>query len=215
MPEINKYISKASECNLTQFMSCAFDNDFTVLIISGKPSPKQLAEAFENIITEYYDISGIDKDMEEIEILRRLKYLELRNQAVSAAIFAQRQAVLSPEIGEPFTEYFSIFSNNGYAPKWTGDKQAFLKQLDSFERSEASYHKEYEEVKKELEDYYKSEAAKNKPMNSRKNFIRMVNNIERLGNRIDFNNISLERFAVMVSDYRELMDKKAFENSKN
>lgn len=213
MPVVNKFICKASECNLNQFISCNFDNDLSVLIISGKPSPKQLEQAWDNIFTEYIDISGLYKEMEELTLMRSIQFLKARNTSISVTIQSQLQAL--EIIGQPLTEYFQVFESNDYHVSWNGDKKDFIAQMEQIKTEQISYETELEDLETELDNFFKEqeEKIKKRPTGSRKQFLRMINNLEKLGNRIDTDKLSVERFAVMISDYREISETQ--ETSKN
>lgn len=209
-----KWIQRASECVLDKFMRCNFDNDLSVLIISGKPAPEDLLAAWDNILTEYIDLSGQYKDMEEMELMRRMKYLECRNEAVEKTVTGQIAAV--EHLGEPMVEYLDVLEQNGYPLTWTGDKQEFLDRLNGIRTAEASYKEEYNDTCAELEQYYKARQDEDKNLlNNRRKFLSMVNSIERFWSKIDMFTLSVERFAIMVSDYREMIGRKAIESSKN
>lgn len=210
----SKYISRAGECNIRRFMSCNFDNDLSALIISGEPTIEELLKAWDSIITTYIDLSGQFKEMEEIEILRRKEFLYNRNQAVEMTIYAQRMSV--DTLGEPFVKDFDVLIQNGYRPKWEKDIPKFLKQLKQFESAEASFHMEYKNVCEEIDKLKDANKDKKKAKASnRVNFLRMVNSLERFGNRIDFETTDVERLAIMISDYKELCSQAENESNKN
>lgn len=186
-------------------MTCLYDGDLTVLIIEGEPTHEDLIKAIQSIADEFYDLSGLDRDLEELETLRRLKYLEARNNVVTACLYAQRSAVIS--IGEPFIEDLDLFSNNGYLIFWTGDKEKFLKDLDNIEAQEQSYRSEYLEIKHDMENQ-----PIKKPTSTRKNMLSMINQLEKLGNKIDIRSTTVERLAIMISDERELYNQKHSNN---
>lgn len=201
---VMKIISKAKNCSMFKFLECV-DGDLSVLVIEGKPEAQLVKEAFENILTEFYDLSGIDRDIEEIELIRRVKYLEYRNRVVASCVIAQRQAVTF--LGNPFEEDFDLLSNNGYAVYWNGNIEDFIYQLECIESAEASYIGEYEQSRIALEQYYKNN-DKAVSTNSRTDVLRLINSVEKVFGRIDIKTFSVERFAVMLSDLKALNDMK-------
>lgn len=210
-----KIISRAADCNVGKFMQCQYDQEYSVLIVSGEPTPEQLFEAWDKIITEFIDASGQFKEMEEMELLRRKEYLENRNMAIEMTIMAQRVSV--DKLGMPMIDDFEVLEMNGYRPRWNGDKNKFLLQLDGFAASEASFNSEYISVCKEIEDYYKELEKSNgkKLILSRIKFLQMVNTLEKFGYRVDFETTSSERFAIMISDYKEFCAQSEFKKLEN
>lgn len=204
-----KLRSKASECNINQYIACAFEHDLTVLIISGEPTPQQLFKAFENILTEYYDLSGLSLDVEENELLRRIKYLECRKKQIDTAIYLQEQAL--SHFKHPVAEFFDLFHCNNYNPVWNNDIKDFRKQLQCIQAEENTYFSETEDLQKEI-DHLRSKPEIKQAV-SEKNFYGMIDSIEAVFKiKIDFEQYNMKRFAYLVARYIETVERN---NSKN
>lgn len=197
-----KLICKAQDCTVELFMTCVFDKKLGGLIVEGSPDPEDLVTAIQSIIDEFYDLSGLDQDLEELETVRRFKYLEARNKVVAACVYAQRSAVM--ELNKPFVEDFDLFVDNGYTIHWNGDKEEFLRDINIIEASEGSYRDEFNGLKAEIES-----EPMIKPMATRRNFISTINQLEKLGNKIDIKTTSVERLAIMISDEKELYNQRS------
>lgn len=190
-------------------MSCAFDNDFSVLIVSGKPFAKQLSDAFESILTEYYDKSGLALDIEENELLRRIKYLEARKLQVDKAIWLQEEAI--KHFKKPIVEYFDLFTSNNYNPKWDGNIDNFKQQLETIRAEENGYFSETEDLQKELDALLSK--PERKAVNSKEHFYNMISAIESLLNlTIDFDKYTIERLAYLIKQYRSVVNRRNQQN---
>jgi hypothetical protein len=200
-----KLINKSSECNINQFLRAAFDDDLSILIISGKPSPKQLQEAFENILTEFNDISGQSPMMDELVLMRQILILEARIKAVEMFLFADEQAAKHPTC--PVIEDFSLYHKYGYSIEYHGDKKDFLRQLELIKQAEMSYRVDHQELCSELEALRKKDEKQVRPTTSRVNFLKQIKNIELFYKyQIDFEKYSVERLAILIKDFREMID---------
>jgi hypothetical protein len=199
---IVKLISKASECNINQFMSCAFDNDLSVLVVSGNPSPKQLAAAWEEILTEFNDLSGQSEPADEIVLLRQIKMLEARITAIESFIFTDEESIKL--IGRPFDD-LSMYHKYGYQISFNGNKTDFLRQLNEIKQAEVTYRIDHRDLCEQLENL-KVKESKINSTGSRKNFLEQINHIENFYKRqIDFEKYSVERLAVLINQFREMV----------
>jgi len=52
----NKIANNCTDANMDQFIKCICENDLNALVISGTPSPEEIAEAWTNIFYEYCDL---------------------------------------------------------------------------------------------------------------------------------------------------------------
>jgi hypothetical protein len=201
-----KLIDNSDECNINQFMRCAFKDDLSVLIVSGKPSLKQLKQAWQNIIEEFNDISGQSAQTEELVLMRQIQILEDRIEAMRVYIEMHRTCALSKEL-PIITNHFTLFHKYGYPVAYTGDKKDFLEQLNDVEHAEQSYIWDLESLKEEL----KTLQAKNDDINPTAtdlNFLQQIQRIELFHKfSIDFEKYSVKRLAILIKDFRELSEK--------
>jgi len=202
MISVSHLISKASDCTIFQFMRCKFDNDFSVL---GSGSFEELAQAFDNIYTEYIDLCGAY--IPELEIMKGIKALECRLQAVHLYLEVCRQAIELPqteEIIQVINRAIDNLKKKGYSPSYT-NKEDFLKQLKRIESRESQYKVELDRKNKELSDYRKKN-TRNIENNSRTDFIRLLNELGKVGYKIDKEKTTVEELALMVKAQSELVE---------
>lgn len=205
-----KLKNKASECNINEFMSCAFDDDRSVLIVSGKPTPKQLHEAWNNILTEFNDISGQSAPMEELVLMRQILILTARIKAMSMFIYAHEQAATLQ--GIDVIEDFSLFTEYGYTISYNGNKKHFLSQLQQIKQSELAFEFDLIDLEKELKELQKKDATLNSS-SSRYNFLDQIKNIELFYKmQLNFDSYSIERLAVLINGFRKMVER---QNSNN
>lgn len=209
---IVKIISNSSECNVNQFISCAFNNDLSVLIVSGKTSQKQLQEAFENILTEFNDISGQSQPMEELVLMRQIMILETRITVFDNLISVYEKAALTPWHPIP-DRGFPLFRKYGYNIEFNGDRKQFLEYLNQVKASELSYKGEYASLLEELETLQKQ----NQNVNSTADeisFLKTIKNIEVFYKmQLDFEKYSVKRLAILISDFRKMIEKQEMESN--
>lgn len=55
-PVPSKLYSRCSDINMERFISCLCDSDLQQLVISGNPSPMEIAEAWTNLFYEYCEL---------------------------------------------------------------------------------------------------------------------------------------------------------------
>ena len=199
-----KLISEACECNINQFMSCAFKDDFSVLIVSGKPSPKELQQAWENILTEFNDLSGQSAPMDELVLMRQIAIMKARMKAFEMTVFAHEQGVKLCNM--PVITNFNLFTKYGYEVTWRNDVKDYLNQLQTIRESEQAFLADIHDLEQQLETLQK-EDKKIVSTSSRTNFLRQIKNIEIFHKiQIDFDKYSVERLAILISDFRTMVE---------
>jgi hypothetical protein len=199
-----KLISDSDECNINQFIRCAFKNDLTVLIVSGKPSAKQLADAFDNILTEFNDLSGQSTPSEEETLLRQIRMTEARVEAMEKFIFADEQLAKLP--GCPLDGDFSLYHKYGYNVSFNGNTKDFLKQLEDVKQSENSYRIQLMELKEQYQ-LLQTQNTNIVSTSSEVNFLKQIKNIELFYHyQLDFEKYSVKRLAILISDFREMVE---------
>ena len=215
MATLHLYASKASECNILQFMACKFDGNFKVLTISGEPSDEQLIKAWDDINTEYLDLSGTF--IPELSKMKEIKTLECRNQSVHVVLQVLNQSVallenpvfnnMHDEIIETMIEALPVLEKNARKLNWNNDIPDFKQQLHRAETGEKRYLQEYNKKLKELEDFRTEQSKAKTPSNNRTEFIRLLNELQKFGYRIDKPTTTAEELAIMVKDYTETIER--------
>lgn len=193
-------ISKAKDCNITKFMACLFEGRYDVLS-DGKADKIALEDAWDNLYTEYLDAAGIK--INELILLRQIKSLECRNQAVSAYLFTNETTI--ELLKEPFMDAWPHLARNGHKFTWNNDVEDFKLQLKKARTKEKRYEVELNMRKKELNDYLKAQEKTPSIDNSRTAFLRLIQNLSKYaGYPINKDLTTVEELAIMIKDYNEI-----------
>jgi hypothetical protein len=196
-----------SELNISDFEICMFKNNFSVLIITGKPSDEQLLSAWNEIYTEFIDLSGM-AETNELEISKSIFYLNSRVKKIELYILLQRESL--NKLGVPCIVAFDKIRIYGHKLKWNKehpDIEDFKRQLNIIETNEKRYNHELLAKQKELLDVMKKKQNGDVTVwQKRKEFVRLKNNIGKFGFKIDNEKTTVEEFALMVHDYNEAIE---------
>lgn len=95
-----------SRLPLDKFITCLIDGDLSVLIISGKPSPEEVAEAWAGIFSEYLDLN---QDNEAKYLLNLQSNISLLNHQITET----DTAIFLLSVGYR-TDLIQIIEDNGY-----------------------------------------------------------------------------------------------------
>lgn len=180
-------------------MECLFNENFAVL---GEDEQISAKEVWQAIYMEYLDLSGLAQTT-ELHLMKGIQTLECRITLVNTAINLHKECLRV--IGQPFFPAFATLKKYGHAIWWDKNVEnieAFIVSLDKIAMKEKRYEMELESKKKDLFKFMES-IKKREPSEtmSRKEFIRMMNQIEKFGFRIDREKNTVEDLAVMQSDY--------------
>lgn len=183
-------ITKASECSLTVFIRCLFDKNYKDV------------EGWDNIYTEYMDISGIGATIQK-DLLVQIHNLHVRIVTVPAMISFQVEYFKKYE--EPYLGGFDFFKRHGHKLTWDSEHPGnFAKQLERVETIERKYFAELDQAKKQLDKIEKQGAKLPAGGNGRHQFIQLINNVGKYRrNDIDRDKTDVETYALMVKDYFE------------
>jgi len=203
MPTI-VYINRAADCTVEQFIACKFDNNIKALVLTGEPTEQQLAEAWDNIETEFIDLSGTM--IKELDIMKQIKVLECDIQAINCFLFVQEEWV--KQFGMPHMENMAVLNKDYRAGlKWDvtrPDPNAFIKQLQNFKVSVSNKTVKLKEKQKELDKLKAEQIKKPTVNNSKKVFLSTMNEIGKFnGYHLDKKKIMVDEYAVMINDYTE------------
>jgi len=195
-------IYSASECTVFQFMRCKFDNDYSVL---GNEPKDELIKAFDNIYTEYIDLCGTY--IPELDLMKSIKRLECRIQAVHLYLDVCEQAnerLAGESQKEILDRAIGNLKKNGYSLSYV-DKEDFTKQIKRIRSRESQHIAELDRKNKELSEYRKKN-TRNIENNSRTDFIRLLNELGKVGYKIDKEKTTVEELALMVKAQSELVE---------
>lgn len=201
---MSKYINTASECTVKQFKACCFDQRFHVLVLEGDPSDQELQEAFELIYSEYVDLSGLFITR-EFELSAYIRSLKVRIDTVQH--FVELQRVFISEFDAPFPPGFDIVKKYGHILYWnpeSPDLDLFKAKLSKIESKEVKYTVELKKKTDELVELHRKRVKKEFTLlESRKQFVTMVNRLQQAKFVINQNETTVEELALMVADHKE------------
>jgi len=201
---MSRCIDNAADCSVKQFMECAFKGKYTVLILDGEPPDDELKRAFELIYDQYTDLSGLFITR-EFELSAYISSLERRINTV--ARFIELQKAFIAEFNIPFVTGFGLVKKYGHKLYWnheSPDIDLFLSKLDAIPGKEAKYKTDLAAKKKELFDMQRKKIqGEFNLLESRKQFVMMLNRLQQSKFVIDKNNTSMEEVALMIKDQRD------------
>lgn len=201
---MNRYIDNSADCNVKQFMDCCFKEHYRVLILEGDPTDEQLKAAHEMIYAQYADLSGLFVSR-EFELSIYIHSLE--NRINTIVRFIELQKAFIQEFSMPFVAAFPVVKKYGHSLYWNHDSPdvgLFLSKLDKVSSKEKRYNVELAAKKKELFDLQRKKIkGEHNPLESRKQFITMLNRLAQAKFVIDKNATSVEELALMIKDMRD------------
>jgi hypothetical protein len=208
MPEIpSNIISTAADCTVKQFIQCCFEDKRRVLVIEGEATEEQLKAAFEYIYAQYVDFSGLFQSR-EFEMCAFINSLDTRVQTMKR--FVELQRIFIKDFNVPFVPGLDIAKRYGHNLWWNHnnpDLALFLRKLDQIENREVKYQDKVAQKVKELVDFRsKQEKKEFTLLESRKNFITMLNRLQQARFVIDKNSTTVEELCLMIKDHREQVD---------
>ena len=197
-------IDTASECTVSQLMKCWFDNKLSVLVIDGDFTEDEMKQAFEAIHTEYIDLAGLYKS-KEFELLSQVNHIETRVNRLTMSIDLQRRFLKEFDI--PFVTGLATFKEYGHNIYWDSasqDKTAFLSALNKIEQKTKLHKMQLIEKRDELLMLQKNKIEKNHTViQSRREFIRTLNAINKFGFDVKKNETTVEELALMINDWQK------------
>lgn len=183
-----------SDCVIKVFMDAWFKGKRDILD----------EEQFEHIYIQYIDTSGL-YITKEFEMVSYLHYLDNRIGSVALSIKLQREFIA--EFGLPFIPELSFFKKFGYTLYYdpaTSNIRDFLTKLSQIELKEKRFITTLQIKTDELIKFRKSKGtADYSIIQSRHAFLKMMQNLERIGYKIDRNVTTVEDLALMVKEAQE------------
>lgn len=205
----NTIISTFGDCTIKVFIKCRFDKDYSGLIVSGNPSQEELFNAFDNINSQFLDLSGTE--IAEIELLKSIHELNCRIE--SAKAFFTLQHIWLYHFDEPPAPAVTAMielGKYGYKLEWNGDKDLFKSQLAKYEAKEKKNIVRLDGLQKQLDNFHKAEeeaetnpAVKKTIRNSRTEFIRLITELQKFGYTINREVTTMEELAIMYKEYHD------------
>lgn len=197
-------IDRACDCSIKKFMDCLFSQRYKVLVIEGEFTEQEQKDAFEIIYAEYVDLSGMYVTR-EFELYAYITSLDNRINTMDRFLELQKQFI--GQFGVPFIPGLGIIKKYGHSLHWVvgeTDLDWFLKKLESIGLRERRYTQERDKKVKELLDLRKKRIKKeHNVLQTRKEFISMLNRLQQNRFMIDKNETTVEDLAVMIKDNRD------------
>jgi hypothetical protein len=182
---------KCEKVFINTFIDCWFNKDFTNLS----------KDDFDICYAEYIDLSGLYHS-KEFELYTYINYLKNRIFVLKTVLQSQRLYMSS--FGKPYVKGFFIFKSFGYSISWNEDEEDFNRQLDKIASRERQ--KSGELRRKEFEFNQIKEARKNEEqplIQSRHDFIKMLNAFNKNGYRIDREKTTVEELALIIKQIQD------------
>lgn len=197
-------ISTAAECNIARFMQCTYEQKYRVLLKEGDAPDDQLQAAAEYIYAQYVDFSGLYLTR-EFEMCAYINFLDTRNQTIKRFLELQKISLL--HFDAPFVPAFETIKKYGHKLWWNAespDLELFKRKLSQVESKEAKYKTKVEEKVKELIAFRARQHNKQFTLlESRKNFISMLNRLQQSRFVINKNETTVEELGLMIKDQRD------------
>jgi hypothetical protein len=213
MPIPENIVQRAANCTIRQFMQCSFDGKLKVLILEGEASDEDLRAAFEYIYAEYVDFSDLYQS-QEFEMVAYINSLDTRIQVVKRFVDLQRKFLA--QFGMPYLPGFEMVKRYGHHIYWDAhypDKDVFLKKLSQIELKEKKYETKVSQKVTELLELRKKKVKKEHTiLESRKDFVTMLNRLQQARFNIDKDKTSVEELALMIKDQRDQIEETKMQN---
>lgn len=193
-------INSAADCTIKTFIECSFDRKFKGLIIAGKPTEEELAQALNNIETEFTDLTG--NIPPELKLINRINELTARNLAVHWCFVAVDEMLRRADA--PLMAALPRLKKQGINIKWNDDIEDFRVQVKNAKTREISKHVQLEELTMELEAVQKKQPA---PQSSKKEFYKLIHAVQALGFKVSEHETNMYSFGIMCSSYYEMIKK--------
>lgn len=207
MPIPQNIIQRAADCSVKQFMQCSFDGKYKALLIEGDADEDQLRNAFEIIYAEYVDLSDLYQS-QEFEMVAYINSLDNRIQVIKRFVDLQRKFLKQFDV--PYSRGLGIVKKYGHNVYWDAnhpDKDAFLRMLIKVEMKEKKYEGIVNKKVDELLELRKKKVKKEHSiLESRKDFVTMLNRLQQSRFAIDKDKTSVEELALMIKDQRDQVE---------
>ena len=192
---------KCEKVNIEIFMQAWFNHDFTNIT----------KEDFDIVYSEYIDLTGL-YNSKEFELFAYINYL--KNRIYTAKTLVWAQLIFLEQFKVPYIDGFEVFERIGHKVSWNDDEKKFIAQMNRI--SSMTRAKELELRRKEFEFMQLRNAKKeDKPeIQSRHDFIRMLNSFNKEGYRIDRKKTTVEELALMIKQVQDETTKLAAERIK-
>lgn len=197
-------ISEASECVVNQFIRCAFQDKYRVLLIDGEATDEELKAAFQNIEAQYVDISRLF-ETREFEMSGYINYLGNRVSTIQR--FIELQFRFIDEFQMPFIPAFGLVKKYNHNLFWNPeypDLDLFKRKLTSIELKEKKYRSILNTKINELIEFRKKIIKKDySKLETRQQFITTLNRLQQARFVIDRDKTTMEDIGLAIKDHKD------------
>ncbi len=159
---------------------------------------------WDGLYLSYIDLSGIG-ETHELSLMTAIHNLQVRLAHVNSYIDFQRK--FFSEFFMPYEKSFPDMHKYNIRFTWNPmDPEGFIRQMKVAETNEKRNIAELDLLEKELRDIKKGAPAVKEDHNSRANFIRMLNSLNKAGYKIDKDLTDMEEVCLMIRAQREEYD---------
>lgn len=158
-------------------------------------------EDFQIVYTEYIDISGMYKS-KELELHAYIVYLKNRTLVLKTIVEVQRMCLET--FNKPYEGADELFESFGHKLIWDGNVDKYKIQLDKISSRVRTMSTELKH--KEFEYNQLKDARKNNEqpiVQTRHDFIRMLNTFNKNGFNIDRDKTTVEELALMIKQIKD------------
>lgn len=201
---MSNIINNAADCNIKQFMACAFDNKYRPLLIDGEATDDELRKAFEYIHDQYIDYSGLYQSR-EFELGAYIHSLNVRVTTVAEFVILQRRFI--DEFRVPYVAAFWQVKKYGHTLYWNHDFPdigLFLARLSKIELKEARYKSEVKMKEKDLFELRRKKIEKEFTLlESRKQFLLTLARLQQAKYVISKTETMMDELSYMIKEMRD------------
>lgn len=180
---------KLSDISVRKFMACLFNKDYSDV------------ENWDTLYLEYIDLSGIGENR-ELALMTNIHNLQVRLAHITS--FIEFQKLFYLEFNQPYVKAFDDLRKYNHKLNWDpSNREEFLNQLKRVEAKEKRNVAELDVLIKELTDIKKGAPVVKEDHNSRADFIRMLNSLNKEGYSIDKDKTDMEELSLMIKQQNE------------
>ena len=190
---------KCEKVTLDIFIDAWFNHYFTQIT----------KDDFDTVYSEYIDISGL-YNSKEFELFTYINYL--KNTIFTIKTLIASQLMFIETFHQPYIDGLHFFEKLGHKVEWDGDEKKFISKMDRI--SSLMRAKNTELKRKEFEFNQLKEAKKSEdktPIQSRHEFIKMLNTFNKNGYHIDKSKTTVEELALMIKQTQDEHEKSTME----
>jgi len=187
---------KCEKVTIEQFMDCWFNDDYEKISVQD----------FELIYSEYIDLAGLYQT-KAFELTAYINYLKNRIHVLGIVVFSQK--MYFEVFRKPYIEGLELIKEKfGLSYNWDCNEQSlfsFLRKLENTIRTKKiELNRKEHEIEKLKQEKKEGNVSK---VQSRHEFIRMLNSLSKNGYKIERDKTTVEELALIIKMVTEERDK--------